>query len=134
MITIEGAPEVAEVAKETFKSLELDNVNVVVGTFNETLLDVLNGCEEPIEFFFNDGHHDYDAVLKHFEACLPYLSDNAVIIFDDINWSPNMRKAWSEIEDYDKVAISIDLRSIGIAIISKQIKSKEKYKIPLVGV
>ena len=54
---------------------------------------------DPIDLFFNDGHHDRDAVINYFEKVLPYLSKNAVIVIDDISWSPGMKSAWMEIEN-----------------------------------
>jgi predicted O-methyltransferase YrrM len=86
---------------------------------------------KPIDFFFNDGHHNYDAFIQYFNEALPYLSDGAIIVFDDINWSPGMRRAWKEIEDNAKVAVSIDLQKLGVAFVKRNIETKEQYRIQL---
>ncbi len=98
LLTLEGSPEIAKIANETLESLNLQNASVVTGPFHETLKGVLESSK-PIDFFFNDGHHDHDAVILYFNEALPNLSNEAVVVFDDISWSPGMRKAWIEIED-----------------------------------
>lgn len=128
--TLEGSPEIANIANDTLKHLNLQNASVVTGPFHETLKGVLESSK-PIDFFFNDGHHDHDAVIHYFNEALPNLSNEAVIVFDDISWSPGMRKAWTEIEDDERVTASIDLHTIGIALVGNNLPTKAKFRIPL---
>jgi predicted O-methyltransferase YrrM len=130
IVTLEGSPDIAEVAAETFKVLGFENASVVTGPFHETLDGVLEACK-PIDFFFNDGHHDHDALMQYFDQAMPYLSDCAVIVFDDITWSTGMRKAWAEIESDKRVSASIDVHDIGIAVLKKNMATKVKFRIPL---
>ena len=60
---------------------------------------------------------------------LPYLADGAVILFDDIAWSPGMRKAWAEIVADERVVATIDLHAIGIALLKKNYAKKETFKM-----
>lgn len=39
--TLEGAPEIADIARDTIESLHLDNTEIVVGPFHETFTSVL---------------------------------------------------------------------------------------------
>ncbi|MBN2585926.1 MAG: class I SAM-dependent methyltransferase [Candidatus Fermentibacteraceae bacterium] len=128
--TLEGCPEIARLAEETIKGLGLENTTVITGPFNETLEGVLSESS-PVDFFFNDGHHDHDAVLDYFRRSLPFLSREAVIVFDDISWSPGMRSAWTEIEEDDHVAASFDLGEIGIALIGSGSGSGSRFRIHL---
>jgi len=130
IVTLEGSDEIAKLAKETFASLGITNASVVTGPFHKTLSGVFE-TSKPIDFFFNDGHHDHDAVIRYFNQVIPYLSDPAVIVFDDISWSPGMRKAWTEIENDERVSASIDLHTIGIALIDKDMNTKARFRIPL---
>jgi len=130
LLTLEGSPEIAEIANETLEGLSLQNVSIVTGPFHETLKGVLESAA-PIDFFFNDGHHDHDAVIQYFNDALPYLSDDAIVVFDDISWSSGMRKAWAEIEEHQRVAASIKFRTIGIALVGNKVKAKERFRIPL---
>jgi len=130
LVTLEGSQEIAKIAQETLEWLGLRNVSVVTGSFRETMKSVLDSAK-PIDFFFNDGHHDHDAVLKYFDDAFPSLSEDAVVVFDDISWSPGMRKAWAAIEHDERVAASISLRKLGIAFIGNNYASKERFRIPL---
>lgn len=130
LITLEGSPEIAKIADETFRNLNLQNVSIITGPFHKTLKNAMEPIK-PIDFFFNDGHHDRDAVIRYFNESLPYLADEAIIVFDDISWSSGMRKAWAEIENHDRVAASIDLRTIGIALLGNNLTAKGKFRIPV---
>jgi len=130
LLSLEGSPEIAKIAKETLSNLNLQNGSVITGPFHKTLRGVLESAK-PIDFFFNDGHHDHDAVIQYFNESLPYLSDEAIIVFDDISWSPGMRKAWTEIEDDERVSASIDFKNIGIVLVGKTLTTKEKFRILL---
>ncbi len=130
LLTLEGSPEIAKVAEETLERLNLENASVVTGPFHKTFKGVLESAKS-IDLFFNDGHHDHDAVIEYFNDALPNLTDEAVIVIDDISWSPGMRKAWTEIEDDKRVTASIDLQEIGIVLVGNNSAAKEKFRIPL---
>lgn len=130
IVTLEGSSEIAKIAEETFDNLGIENVSVVIGPFHQTFHRVLEAAK-PIDFFFNDGHHDHDAVMRYFNEAVPYLSDAAVVVFDDISWSSGMRKAWTEIEADERVSASIDLENIGIALVNRDVAGRIKFKVPL---
>jgi predicted O-methyltransferase YrrM len=119
LTSLEGSPEVARIARETLGSLGIGSVDVVTGPFHKTLAGVMQSAG-PIDFFFNDGHHDHDAVLGYFDQALPHLADNSVMVLDDIGWSEGMRKAWASIAGDSRVRASIDLGAIGIVVINRK--------------
>jgi predicted O-methyltransferase YrrM len=129
LITLEGSPETANIARETLETLNHKHAAVVTGPFHKTLEGALESAK-PIDFFLNDGHHDHDAVIQYFNQSLPNLAPEAVIVFDDISWSPGMRKAWTEIEEDPRVAASIDIQRLGIAVMGSS-TGKGKFRIPL---
>lgn len=128
--TLEGSPENARIGRETLDSLGLRNAHVVMGPFHETLRGVMESAK-PIDFFFNDGHHDRDAVMGYFCEALPHLASDAVVVFDDISWSPGMREAWVEITRHDRVRLSIDLGLIGVVLIGPESFAKVNHRILL---
>ena len=130
LLSLEGSPAIAEIARETLQDIKLGNCSVITGPFYETLKSSMESAK-PIDFFFNDGHHDHDAVIQYFNESLPNLADQSIVVFDDISWTPGMRKAWVEIENHPQVSATIDLETIGIAIISSRPATKEKYRMPL---
>ena len=130
LTTLEGSPEIARIATETFSTLGLANAKVVAGAFHSTLSNVLE-ASKPIDFFFNDGHHDRDAVLRYFEQSLPYLSPNAVVAVDDITWSTGMKSAWKTLRERKQVAASVDLGKMGILIMGEPVPGKSQFDMPL---
>jgi len=131
LVSLEGSPSIAGVASETLSNMGLQEIaSVTVGPFHQTLEEALVS-NSPIDFFFNDGHHDYDAVLKYFDQALPHLSPDAVVVFDDISWSDGMQKAWNKIKAHPKVAASVDLGAIGITKLGTKSGAKSDFKIEL---
>lgn len=128
--SLEGSPDVAELAKETLNTLNLNNTIIHIGPFQKTLSEVLH-ISKPVDFLFNDGHHDYNAVIDYFEKSLPFLAEESVMVFDDISWSEGMRKAWEEIVNHKSVYFSINLLTIGIVVINPKLKKKKKLEVQL---
>lgn len=130
LVTLEGSPAIARIAGETLAGLGLTDVTIVTGPFHQTLAGALaDGA--PVDFLFNDGHHDRDAVLAYFAESLPYLAPDAVVVFDDISWSDGMRDAWRQIESHPRVAATVDLRGIGIAVLGDAGPKRQQFTIPL---
>jgi predicted O-methyltransferase YrrM len=130
LITLEGALEIADIARDTLAPYSNNNVSVLGGPFHKTFKDALK-TNGPVDFLFNDGHHDHEAVVSYFNDSIPYVTDDAVIVFDDISWSPGMKKAWIYIQNSKYVTASINLNSIGIVILNKNSLDQEKFHIPL---
>ena len=127
--TMEGSPEVAEIAKNNFNSLEIKNVSVVVGRFQDNLDTLLE--EGNYDYAFIDGHHDRDATILYFNRIYHGFSPQGLIVFDDIKWSDGMIEAWNSIIADKRITVSIDLGPIGICVINKNSQEKNDYKIRL---
>jgi len=128
--TLEGSPEIAAIAQETLGCLGIDNTTVITGPFHENLRNEVERGQS-IDFFFNDGHHDHDAVIQYFNEVFPNLSKDAAVVMDDISWSKGMRLAWLEIIADKRVRASVDLGSIGIVFLGDGSCGKENFRIPL---
>jgi len=131
VVTLEGSESLASLARENFKKLGLNRVHLVQGRFQDVLDKVLLE-QAPIDFAFIDGHHDEQATQKYFKQIVPYLSDHAVLIFDDIYWSNGMTRAWKRISQDENLKLTIDLGSVGLCLYSKEKqKRKNHYKIAI---
>lgn len=111
--TIEGAKEVANIAKNNIQKAGCKNITQIVGRFQDVLKPLLDELGE-VNFAFIDGHHDKIATLEYYNMIKPYLSKESIIIFDDINWSNGMREAWGEILKDSSIKESEDLGKLGI--------------------
>ena len=131
LVTLEGAKSLASLAQRNFHSLGLDNVSVITGRFQDTLDGVLNDYA-PVNYAFIDGHHDEKATLAYFQQIVPFLSNSAILVFDDISWSRGMKRAWENIEMDNRIKLSLNLWHMGIGILDRKIERKQRFKIPMV--
>ncbi len=127
LITMEGCPETAAVAKENFDELELNNVEIIVGNFDETLSTTLNKITK-LDYAFFDGNHRKNPTLAYFRQCLTKTNNDSVFIFDDIHWSDEMEEAWEEIKAHSSVTVTIDLFFIGLVFFRKE-QEKQDFVI-----
>lgn len=117
LYTIEGGRALADFSRSNLDALGLGQVEVINAPFSDALPDILHRVSH-VEFAFIDGHHDGDATVQYFKALEPKLASGSVVVFDDLSWSPSMRKAWKTIINDPRIACSSDLFAIGICIVS----------------
>jgi predicted O-methyltransferase YrrM len=128
VVTMEGAPSVAIIAKKTFSTLGYTNVNIMEGDFDETLPAYLKSVNQ-LGIVYVDGNHRYDPTINYFKQLLEKANDQSILIFDDIHWSEEMEKAWEEIKQHSKVTLTIDLFFIGLVFVRQAQKEKEHFVI-----
>ena len=126
--TLEGAGSIAAIAKENFKNLRLNNVHLIQGDFQQTLPAVINDIKK-IDLAFIDGNHRKDPTLEYFTKLLDLSTSSTILIFDDIHWSKEMEEAWTEIQQYPAVTLTIDLFFIGLVFINPDFKVKQHFSI-----
>lgn len=118
MISLEGCPNLASVAEETFKELSIQNIEIRIGDFGKTLPEVLKEFQN-LDFVFFDGNHRKEATLDYFAQCAEKTTENSLFVFDDIHWSPGMVEAWDIIRKDTRVTLSIDLFWLGLVFFRK---------------
>lgn len=126
-ISLEGCPQIANVARDNFNKLGLNNIKLVVGDINLTLAKVLEETDR-LDLVFFDANHRSETVLRYFEQCLPKIHKNTVFIIDDIYWSEDMEKAWKLIKQHSSVTSTIDLFQLGIVFFNTDLYKKH-YKM-----
>lgn len=128
--SIEGAESLASLAELHLKTLNLHNFSIILGKFSDKLPKLLKN--NFFDFVFIDGHHTEKATVEYFKQIRPYLTKEAIIIFDDIFWSRGMKKAWKTILEDDDITISIDLLKMGLIYFEKGSESRKRISIPLI--
>ncbi len=114
LLTLEGDPASAAIARETFQKLGIRNAEVLVGEFDQTLPTALARLGGRLDFVFFDGNHRYEPTMRYVRACLPARHEGTVFVVDDINWSEEMGQAWAEIQALPEVTLTIDLFFVGL--------------------
>jgi len=113
IITIEGCKETAALARQNFVEAGLNNIDILVGSFDEILPGFPSKGIKP-GLIFIDGNHRKEAVLKYFNLLSEISDNNTVFIIDDINYSRGMAEAWDELKLHKKVSVSVDIFRMGI--------------------
>jgi predicted O-methyltransferase YrrM len=126
-VSLEGCPQIAKVAKENFRKLGLENIELIVGNIDSTLVDVLSKTSK-LDFVFMDANHKSQAILNYFELCLTKVHADSIIVIDDINWSDDMRMAWEVVKKHPRVKSTIDLFQLGIVFFNPDLYKKH-YKM-----
>jgi len=129
VITMEGAPEVAAIAKNNFQTLVLSNIKVKEGNFDVTLPLTINNELSTLDLAFIDGNHRKEPTLNYFYQLLSKSTQSGIFIFDDIHWSEEMEDAWNVIKQHPSVTLTLDLFFIGIVFFRTEQKIKEHFTI-----
>ncbi len=112
LFTLEGDPAILAFAKTNTLPAN-DNLTTVLGNFDDTLPTLLDTLPA-VDFVYLDGNHTYDATMRYFNWLLPKLSEQAILVFDDIYWSDGMKKAWQEIIKHPCCQYTADLFQLGL--------------------
>ncbi|MBE7177211.1 MAG: class I SAM-dependent methyltransferase [Mucilaginibacter polytrichastri] len=123
--TLEGCPNTASVAQKNIG--EKGTVELITGNFDDTLPPMI-AREQKLDFVFIDGNHRYEPTLRYFSWILPKLHESSLVIFDDIYWSAEMKRAWANIKAHPDVTLTIDLFWIGLVYFRKG-REKEHFTV-----
>lgn len=123
--TFEGCPETAQIAQKNFKLLEADNIKIHVGNIDKTLPALLPKVGK-VDMAYLDANHQYEPTVRYFNQLLPAMSEEGLLIFDDIHWSEGMQRAWQEVVKHPEVSLTVDLFAFGLVFVSKKY-SKEHF-------
>lgn len=129
LITIEGNPELARVAGETFNHFDMRNIQQSVGNFDMLLPEILNASFRP-QLIYIDGNHRKEPTLAYHELLKKHLlPDEFIVIYDDIYWSDGMKSAWETIKADTQVNCTIDLFHFGIALFDSSFRQKQHFTL-----
>lgn len=128
VLTMEGSAAIASIAQKKFQELQLNNIRIVTGNFDDTLKPVISQLPA-VNFAFIDGNHRKEPTLNYFQQLLEKSTESTVIVFDDIHWSREMEEAWDAIKQHPSVTLTIDLFFIGLIFFRKEQLEKEHFVI-----
>lgn len=113
VVTFEGAPEIAEIARMTFAFQQSQAITLIEGNITKTLPAFLLQTGK-IDFAFIDAHHRYQPTRQYADWLFARTHDRSILVFDDIHYSAEMEKAWNELKQHKLVYASADLYRCGI--------------------
>ena len=125
VITYEGCPAVAEIAKENWEALGLKNIDCRVG---EITADILDRDLERVDVAFIDANHTYAGTRAYFNVLAEKVHRKSVMIVDDIHYNKEMEQAWREICADERVTSTMDLYQMGLVFFDKDYWKRD-YRI-----
>lgn len=117
LITLEGSAPKAELAGQNFLHLGLNNYEIIQGDFFDTLQPLVER-EPGIDLAFIDGFHEGEATIEFHKTFLSKLQNEAIFVYDDINWSHGMKSAWQTIRNQPGILISVEYGGMGVCVVS----------------
>lgn len=123
VITIEGCPELSELAQSGFCKMGLDNIKLVNADFSDAIQQALSELPT-LDFVFLDGNHRYQPTLDYFSQCLPYVNNDTVFVVDDIHKNAEMELAWKKLSDSQNVTLSLDFYTMGVLFFRRQLSKQ----------
>jgi predicted O-methyltransferase YrrM len=127
MTSLEGCPNTAAIAAKNFQSMDMADIRIMPGDFDQTLPLYLQSIQKLDQVFF-DGNHRHEPTIRYFRACLAKAHEGSVFIVDDIHWSPGMEAAWEEIKAMPEVTVTLDLFFMGLVFFRKG-QAREHFEI-----
>lgn len=124
--SFEGCPETRSVALENFKSQKISNVNVTLGDFNTSVPKKLKEIAS-VDFAYVDGNHTYEGTLWAYDLLKNIAKEDSVLVFDDINWSLGMKRAWEEIISKPEVSLSVNCYKFGLILFRQGVEKQNVY-------
>ncbi|NNC82097.1 MAG: class I SAM-dependent methyltransferase [Flavobacteriales bacterium] len=115
--TIEASAAVHHMAQSRFGP-RFPSIQWHLGPFDEQLPKVLQESD-PFDVVYVDGNHREASTVQYVEAIIPHLSEDAVMILDDIHWSEGMERAWDTVRDHREVTLSVDVFWCGMLFFKK---------------
>ena len=128
VVTYEGCPAVAEVARANWEKLGLSNIACVVGEITVDSLQLAVDRLSGIDVAFIDANHTCEATLTYFSALASRLHEKSVVVVDDIHYNEDMEKAWKAICADERVTTTMDLYRMGLVFFDKHYWRKH-YKM-----
>lgn len=121
-ISLEGCKNIQKQAIQNLHDFGNLNVEFIQSEFAQGLKAAFK-IESNYGLIYIDGNHQYEPTVDYFNFLIDKVDNDTFLIFDDINWSEGMRRAWQEIIKSNKINLSIELFRMGIVL-----KRKEQTK------
>ncbi len=128
LITIEGCPQTAELAKINFRYFSDQRIELLPLPFRTGLPQALSQFDT-IDLLFIDGDHHPERTEEYIDRCLPHRRQESIFLIADIHWSNGMYRAWERIRQRPEVRCSVELFDLGILFFGKEMREVQHYTL-----
>ncbi len=120
ILTCEGSDAVAEIARLNLRTAGVSNVKIFTGMFETLLPDMLNQADDEL-LLFMDGDHREESIWSVFSRIMDSGRSPGTMVFDDINWSPAMKRGWDRMKEHPGISLSVETFRMGIIMFGKPV-------------
>lgn len=117
VFSLEQSEPRMEQARRIHDEIDVTEVEIVAGAFDDVLPGVLNRLET-VNLAFLDGNHQRDATIRYYEMLLPHMPTGSLMILDDIRWSEGMLEAWTTLRSRPENMTTVDLGRTGLILMA----------------
>lgn len=125
IISVEGEMDIYRYIQNKVADGKLTLLN---STFTDFFVKAINDSEL-YDCIVIDGDHTYNATIDNFNQSRKILSENGIIILDDIYWSKGMKNAWKYIQNEHHEFHTINLFFYGIVFKNARLKKLQRINI-----
>ncbi len=126
VITVEGCPVTAAIARENLQRYDASNAEVVNADFSEALERLRNDGLN-VSFAFIDGNHR-GAALTEYVSKIAAMGDEMTIVADDVHLTKEMFQAWKSLAASGIAPVTIETLRLGIFFMKHSI-TPGRYRI-----
>lgn len=117
LLTFEPNEAWARIAEKNLSAIS-NRFELTIGTFEANIENSLRN-ERRIDLAFIDAIHTSEFLMPQFKLVADRLAPNGIVIFDDIDFSQDMRSCWGRIRLDNRIAASaeVDAEGRGVGIV-----------------
>lgn len=126
VITVEGCPSLAAIARENLRKHGASNAEIMTMEFS-TALERLKGDGMTVSFAFIDGNHKGSA-LTEYVSKIAAMGEEMIIVADDIRLTKEMFLTWKSIAASGIAPVTMETLRLGIFFLKHSI-TPGRYRI-----
>jgi predicted O-methyltransferase YrrM len=126
VITVEGCPSQAAIARENLRKHGASNAEIMTMEFSAAL-ERLKGYGMTVSFAFIDGNHKGSA-LTEYVSKIAAMGEEMIIVADDIRLTKEMFLAWKSLEASGIAPVTMETLRLGIFFLKHSI-TPGRYRI-----
>ncbi len=119
VVTVEGCPALADIARSNLSSHSANNAEVLNMEFGEALVK-LRAAGTKVSLAFIDGNHRGEA-LKEYVSEVMTMGEEMIVVADDIHLNSDMYAAWKILSKLDKTSAALETFRLGILFRSQSL-------------
>ncbi|MGL1888055.1 MAG: class I SAM-dependent methyltransferase [Reichenbachiella sp.] len=124
LVSVEVDTALFAIATKVVSDAGLSSQIELINNDAEVVLLGLKQQRKCFDLIYIDANHTYEATRLYFQLASEILTDNGIMVFDDINWSLQMNTAWSDIKKTISSGVIVENFNKGIWIKSESRKKE----------